>query len=150
MTQAEKIMVVVHPGSACGSADMNIGEGAGWLREALARDIMSWPHDMMIVDGELSDEIPHYAVLALAFENAADNRNRRMLRHRACDADGAGWTDSVRDAFASQWPGGPHRILVTGAWLHPDGGGCVGAVVDKLHEHEHKVEIAASTLRLEA
>ena len=145
MTEAREVMVVVHPGSACGSADFNLGDEAGRAREVLARDIMAWAGDMLVVDGVLSDEIGHYALLAIALENAGDQKEARFVRCRACDDDGE-WPHIVRRTFDREWPGGPHRVTVTGAWLHDDGGGCVGAVAEALRAH--RVNVADSALRL--
>lgn len=61
------MLVVVHPGSACGSADFNLGliEGSR-VRERLARTILGWTDEIVVVDNDLSDELETYAMLGLA------------------------------------------------------------------------------------
>jgi hypothetical protein len=145
MPDEERILVVVHPGSACGSADFNLGTEAGPAREALAVEIMTWPHAMLVVDGDLNDEIEHYAMLAIALENAGDVKERKMIRVQACDPT-EGWPEIVGKALDDEWPGGPHDVLVTGAWVEPDDGGCVNAVVQAVGRH--RVAVAPTALRL--
>ena len=49
---------MVHPGSACGSADMNLGgAAASAARAALASEIDAWHGEIAVIDGELSDEL---------------------------------------------------------------------------------------------
>lgn len=145
MGDGERILVVVHPGSACGSADFNLGTDAGAAREALAAEIMAWSDDMLVIDGDLSDELEHYAVLAIALDNAGDDKRRRMVRTVACDLH-EGWPAMVGTTVDAEWPNGPHDILITGAWLHGDGGGCVNAVLQAVGHH--KVDVARSVMRL--
>lgn len=128
-------MVLVHPGSACGSADFNLGDGAAELRNALAREVMEWEHDLLVIDGELSDELEHYPVMGIALDNASDRRDRRIVRLVACDLTLDDWPSAVAHRFSSDWPGGPHDVTITGAWLHEDGGGCVNAVAQVISRH---------------
>ena len=142
----EKIMVLVHPGTACGTADYNLGDEAPGLRDALAFEVMAWEHDLFVIDGEMSDELQHYAMLGLAVENALDARNRRVVRHKACDFAHPEWTDGVGRRFDQVWPGGPHDVTITGAWAQEDGRGCVDMMVDRLRDHA--VVISSTVLRL--
>lgn len=140
------IMIVVHPGSACGSADFNLGKDAPAMRGALAREISAWRDDIMIVDGVLSDELPHYALLDVAIVNASDRPGRRLVRHRACDADGAAWPQSAAERFSAEWPGGPHLVMLTGAWAEADGSGCVNAVARAISGHAVTVSTNALSI----
>lgn len=133
-------MILVHPGSTCGSADFNLGIEAGALREALAAEVQAWPHDMMIVYDALSDELEHYAVLGLVIENAKERSGRRVIDEKACDQTGAHWPEIVRSRFTQEWPEGPYKITVTGAWYSDDGSaGCVNSVAQALNGHDIKI-----------
>ena len=58
------ILVLVHPGSACGSADMNLGKfEARAARAELAYELDYWHGTLLVIDGELSDELPWYPQL---------------------------------------------------------------------------------------
>lgn len=129
------IMIVVHPGSACGSADFNLGLEAPSLRDQLAQEISNWPHDILIVDGELSDELQYYATMGIAIANAQDG-GKKCVRVKACDMTMEQWPDHVADCFEREWPGGPYKLYLTGAWYHDDGTGCVNAVAEKLSSHD--------------
>lgn len=128
-------MVLVHPGSACGSADFNLGHEGPTARHALAREVMAWRDDLLVVDGELSDELLVYPVMGIALESAADHKERIMFREVACDMTVDNWPEVVARRFEEMWPGGPHEVHVTGAWKHDDGSGCVNAVADVLDSH---------------
>lgn len=141
-----RIMVLVHPGSACGSADFNLGDASAAARNALAREIMAWEHDLFVIDGELSDELIHYPAMGIALESAADRDDRRIVRQIACDLTVEDWPNVVAQRFATDWPGGPHHVHVTGAWVHGDGSGCVNTVAEIMSSH--KVTISGTALRL--
>jgi hypothetical protein len=65
MTQ--KLLVIVHPGSACGSADFNLGKfEARAARDTLRGAIEDWEGGVIVIDGELSDELEHVPSLARA------------------------------------------------------------------------------------
>lgn len=145
MNGSRDILIVVHPGSACGSADFNLELDAGPSREALAAEIHRWPHDLMIVDGELSSELDHYAILGLAIQNATERDGRRVVRQHACDFSTPDWPDVVRQRYHAEWPNGPHRVTITGAWYGDDGHGCVNAVATALGDQD--VTVSASALR---
>lgn len=116
------MLVVVHPGSACGSADFNLGlmEGAK-ARERLARTITNWPGQIVIIDGELSDELGVYAHLGLAIENA--QTARRVTRVDA-DASVQDWAANASRVIKSRMQDG--KVHLTGAWRHSDGSdGCI-------------------------
>lgn len=116
------MLVVVHPGSACGSADFNLGmiEGAR-ARERLARTISSWAGDIIVVDGELSDELNVYAHLGLAIANA---ETAGKVTRVSADAGEPTWADHASSIIKSRLKDG--KVHLTGAWHHGDGSdGCI-------------------------
>lgn len=135
-TVNKNVMVLVHPGSACGSADFNLGDEAAPLRDALASEIMKWKGDVFILDGELSDELDHYATLGLAVQACKDTSDQHVVREMACALTMENWVDVAMKRFEAEWPGGPHRILLTGAWTEPDKSGCVDAMAEALGGHD--------------
>lgn len=147
MTTANKIMVLVHPGSACGSADFNIGISAGAMREALAAEIQAWEHDILIVRNSLCDELKHYAVLGIVLDNAAEKPGRRVVEEHACDQTGPHWPEIVKTRFQAEWPAGPHEVLLTGAWYDEmSENGCINAVAEMLSNH--LVTVSHNALRV--
>jgi hypothetical protein len=91
MNTEGKIMVVVHPGSACGSADFNIGFMlAQKYRRALCGRLERWLGGLVILDGELSDELSSYPALKDALEETfarASAGGRVAIRSPAEDPD---------------------------------------------------------------
>ncbi len=148
MPDAKKLLILVHPGSACGSADFNLGDEGPAARGALAREIMDWQHDMLIVDGALSDELAIYPVMGIAIENTLDQNDRLVVREVACDFTFERWPEKVAKKLSEMWPGGPHDVRITGAWVHEDGTGCVNAVKEAIAPSGHRIEISTTALLL--
>jgi hypothetical protein len=134
----EPVLFVVHPGSACGSADANLGaEDAAVCRGALASDIAAWRGSVVVIDSVLSSELrrPRYANLCRAIETALSRAKIAgfvSTRVTGDDAMGAGGNQSQAAAKVvrrhSILPG-THRIELTGCWHHPNGlYGCVNDV----------------------
>jgi hypothetical protein len=70
----DPVLIVVHPGSACGSADFHMGRSlADDCRQLLIKRLDAWQSHVVILDGELSDELTDYP----AFNEALDNVMRR-------------------------------------------------------------------------
>lgn len=148
--ETPSILVVVHPGSLCGSAISNLGRlEADGARSEIHHQIADHNGPIVVIDGALSDEIaPH--------EN--DNINAAIDRSQAsgypafriwgCDSGEepfAGWkprgvtrTIGVRDsqetaihAISNLLPEMP--LEVTGAWATPDhSSGCASSVFKEL------------------
>lgn len=58
MSGNTEILVIVHPGSACGSAEMNLGkDNAQVQRLDMQQLIEGWEGGVVIIDGTLSDEL---------------------------------------------------------------------------------------------
>jgi len=127
----ERVLVVVHPGSACGSATYNLGRTeAQSARGELADELTRWDGGVVVVDGELSDELPYYPHLANAIDGAlarAAAAGHLSVRLEGDDPDQV----AVIEALAAEqnWKERGVTCAVTGAWFHPkDGSGCVGGV----------------------
>lgn len=129
--QTEKtLLIAVHPGSACGSADFNIGKfEARAYRDGIVSELNSWVGPVLIVDGELSDELPHYPVLNAAIDSAlsrADASGFGSGRIYACAMNTPDWPQKVASAVSKLKVSRDTSIGLTGAWYSPNGGdGCV-------------------------
>lgn len=171
------LLVVVHPGSLFGSADMNIGpEAAGEARRRVFEEIYTHDGPIVVIDGALSDEISpsDRAILEEALEDAACNRDlaMRLWGDDAGMAPPSDWSgrgrlpgspslafDSQMDAARALLQGFPdllarRRCVVTGAWASDDGmSGCVNAVADVLREMAGPggdIRVSEAAARLEA
>lgn len=115
----KRLLVVVHPGSACGSADFNLGsQQAGEDRSFLAQDIAAWRDEVLVIDGNLSDELPKYPNL----NNALVGKNRIF----ACAEETDNWPRVVAKALHSF--DRETSIQITGAWFSTNDSGCVNTV----------------------
>lgn len=145
-----RVLIIVHPGSACGSADFNLGIEAAALRDAMAEEVARWDGDIHIIDGELSDELHHYARLGLAIECAIERAlttDRKVKRTMACALNDPNWTKKVSADFACLWPGTRNNVLLTGAWHHADGSGCINAIHNVIGPQE-RIAISERAMRL--
>ncbi len=147
----ETLLVVVHPGSACGSADFNLGATtAAHRRRTLIADLDAWSGPLLVIEGSLG----LYRSMALAVDAALHRaRSAKLLAGRiwGCDDVPPHQDDAVRSA-AQLYQLSPRRwrISVTGAWTDGDGGGgCVGDVATTFRSLGFTVEIRPSALRLE-
>jgi hypothetical protein len=148
------VLILVHPGSACGSANYNLGpQLAASHREQLAHDLSQWTGDMLVIDGELSDELrgPAFRHLGHAITNALGRSRAAGFRTRrswGCDNVPPHQTDRVR-AWIEDGTLDPKtmQISLTGAWYTEDGGGCVGDVQKALVNAGFDVSIRGSVVR---
>lgn len=145
----EAILIIVHPGSACGSANFNIGRTeANLAREALVMDMKSHEGPVVVVDGELSDELKHYPNLDKALREVIEvQENTGFLCSRivADDNTEGDWPEDVAQHVASRFK--PQKVNITGAWYYPDdSGGCVNAVYDALNAKGYLCEILESAV----
>lgn len=112
-----RVLVVVHPGSCCGSATALLGSSlASACRKDLVQELDEWTGDLLVMDGFLSDELPDYPALDQAIKRALD-RAPNALRVFACDNEGEHFTallpHFIRD---SPWAGDTQtRFCLTGA-----------------------------------
>jgi len=147
-----EVLVLVHPGSCCGSADLHLGKLARDAREAIRAELDAWGGGVLVADGGLSDELVLYPVFQRSIDRAvrrASERGLPSVRVLACDESAPGvWPSLVADAVAKASPGPPGSACVTGAWLYDgESRGCVGAVAEALSARGWRVRVSASALR---
>lgn len=150
---APKVLVLVHPGSACGSADFNIGKfEARASRDALAHELGTWDGALFVIDGALSDELADYPALdnainlALAKAAAAGRIAKRVM------GDDPDQVDRVRELAALMGAAARRATFqVTGAWYDPaDQEGCVNSVVNTLREMGCSAAASDDAIRIDA
>lgn len=141
-----RVLVVVHPGSCCGSATENLGRGlADDCRADLVRELDVWKGDVLVLDGALSDELQTCPDLDRALK-AAVARAPHGRRIHACD-DVPPHPDAALPAFLRnmKWRPGEVAMTVTGAWYDPgDRFGCVNGVMDILRRRGFEAFVADS------
>lgn len=135
-----RLLIVVHPGSCCGSADMNCGdEAAASIRTALAEDLADWAGGIAVIDGDLSSQLRQraYRDFGLSLESAlqrAAEHGLTAIRIRGCSMEEFDQTRAavvLADNLALA--AGGWTVEITGAWYEPGGGeGCVNSVVEAL------------------
>lgn len=130
----KQLLILVHPGSLCGSADMNIGKfEARAGRDSICSELSAWQGSLLVLDGEFSDELPNYPQLDRAICGAvgavvADDEFRVRL-----PADDPEHADIAVAFLQSKDVALNTSIGVTGAWYSPENThGCVNAVFDAL------------------
>lgn len=134
------LLIVVHPGSACGSADFNLGPAeAGRAREVLAEDLDAWTGPIAVIDGDLSAELRQrsYRDLGTALEGALERAaegGHRSLRMRGDNEEEFDQAAAAEAIVADlQLAGGGWRVELTGAWFDPERrDGCVNSVAQVL------------------
>lgn len=134
---SQHVLVVVHPGSACGSADFNLGKyEARSARDELVSEIKNWTGGVIVIDGDFSDELPDYpalneAILGVLFRAKLSGQvsDRRQGQDPAQVRVIGEVIDGLElDLLAT-------TFHVTGAWHiadHPTMTGCVGSVQEEL------------------
>ena len=139
--RGKSVLVIVHPGSACGSADFNLGSTeAAEARYALGRTIHNWQGPAVVLNNEFKGELSFYAQIGLALSSLRD-----PIEVDACASDPR-WTEIARSTLTGS--AGEHFVL-TGAWHHPaDRSGCIDAVSGILDEEGLDWEIAPCAFRL--
>lgn len=140
------ILVIVHPGSACGSADFHLGRSqAGAERDGLVIEINGWQGGVIVVDGELSDELPRYGELNAAILGClarAASKQLTSMRVFACDNLTADWPAKVKRTIARLKLPKETRFVVTGAWYcRDDTSGCVNTAYDIVASLGYPVEV---------
>lgn len=124
------LLIVVHPGSLCGSADFNLGDEAAAAREAVLNELKEWTGDVLVLDSWTSDELPIFPLLDQAIIDAvlrAPSFGERLEDEDPDEPDLA--VNHLADRSISL----DTPIFLTGAWYHPDDdNGCVNANRDAL------------------
>lgn len=148
---ATPILVLVHPGSACGSANFNIGrDEARGARDCLAHELRNWIGGVIVLDGELSDELPSYPDFANAIDEAlakARADGHVAIRTMASDPDQIRVIKEIVEQLGE--PAMRATFTVTGAWYHPEERYCVGSVIDALREIGCTADVCESAVQLE-
>lgn len=150
-----KVTILVHPGSACGSADFNLGKyEARAGREGLVHDMEATDGDVFVIDGSLSVELPEHpgldGAIAKALADAAA-RGDRQARIMGSDDEEFNQCDAARELI-SRYSLLPerHSIVLTGAWYDPDDEeGCVNSVYDVFSEAGFSVDVSDNALSID-
>jgi hypothetical protein len=145
------ILVLVHPGSACGSADFNLGKAEGRAaRDMLCSEMDSWNGDLIVIDGALSDELDHYPVLDASIKSALDRAKKADVISIRAYGDDPDQVDVIKALVPQLGARGIQaQYVVTGAWYHPeDGSGCVGSVIEALAEIGCEAKVSESAVSL--
>lgn len=134
--QMNEFLVLVHPGSACGSANDNIGKwAANGARDGLVMELDNWRGSVIVLETDLSDEIVNYPLLDQAINNALQRAKADGLVSLRLMGEDPQQKDFIRDFVNTLTPEQKKTATfeVTGAWFYrEDGGGCVGGVYDAL------------------
>jgi hypothetical protein len=149
----EPLLILVHPGSACGSADFNLGRSVAKAeRQGLITDLNNSNGGLLVVDGDISDELPRYPALKGAIDEAlARAKSRGLIAQRvfACDMKTTNWPTKVKKMVQNMQLDPQTPIEVTGAWVDGETG-CVVAVYQTLQSLGFKnLVISQNALRLE-
>ena len=151
------LLIVVHPGSCCGSADFNCGNDAAEAsRETLAEDLDGWLGALAVIDGDLSSELRlrAYRSLGSALEAALERAAAAGLpaiRIRGGDEDEFDQVAAALSLAATLGLAeGDWTVEVTGAWYDPAGSdGCVNSVVEALESVGVSASVRASAATLD-
>ncbi len=156
----QSILIVVHPGSACGSANFNLGRNlADGCREVLTNDILAWQGPIIVIDSDLSSDLedPRFADLGAAIAEATERARaagRLGLRVVGSD-DTLPGEDNQSQAISGvvacyQLSPDQHRFEVTGCWYDPEEDyGCVNDVRDTLAAAGFDTSIRDSAISLD-
>jgi hypothetical protein len=146
--QAEsRILVIVHPGSCCGSADFNIGSDASEYRRVLVNFVQRWNGAVIVMRGELDDELSYgrYAALGGAITQAlsrAKASGHLSLSVSAHDPAQVTKMQGILKKAAAYGITPETRFILTGAWVYSDTTGCVGSVNEVLMNAGYATEIS--------
>jgi hypothetical protein len=162
MTASERrpgsgLLVIVHPGSACGSADFNLQRGPA--REARARmvaEIDAWSGDICVIDGLGSEELSERRFSALNFairhalrrnREAGFTTGRRWGSDSNMDSDHRHATRRlIRDRKLVP---ASTEVVLTGAWYDPhDIAGCVNDVRKEFETRGFSARVMGGTMTM--
>lgn len=151
MSGRTQVLLLVHPGSCCGSADFNLGRGeARSARELLISELDDWQGPAIVMDGDLSSDLGHYPAIDKAIRNLLA-RDPRSLRFFGCDNVGEHFTRLLPGVIAGSVFSDREKFgfSVTGAWYDPDNrSGCVNASIRELRKRRIDCELLDSAFHL--
>lgn len=137
------VLVIVHPGSACGSADENLGrDNATYQRLEMQMAVENWEGAVVVIDGELSDELSGWRSAWKDWGDAVDQavsraKEQGLLGLRVMGDDSAAYNqqDAIRDVVKEHGLTPENATFtLTGAWVEDNGDGCVHSVREVLEE----------------
>lgn len=152
----EPVLIVVHPGSCCGSANLNLGRyDARAARDGLSSELARWNGHIAVIDGDLSDDLSDYPIFnrgitdALARNASAGFKSRRIDGYAAADFDQVAAAAALVADLGLSPQANP--IKLTGAWTHGEesDSGCIDDVYSTLAAAGFSVDILDSAFLLE-
>lgn len=150
--EANQVLILVHPGSACGSADFNLGDTlARAERSRLVGEMSDWPGGVVVIDGDTSSELDCMPMFSGAIDSLLSRAKKSgRLARRVVGLDPE-QDDRVRELISELGePALKLQFTVSGAWYHSsDGSGCVGGVHAVLSELGCKSRISEFALDLD-
>ncbi len=153
MSEKAKLLVLVHPGSCCGSANFNLGRTEGMnARVNLEEELMEWSGDLLIVHSDLSDEISLYRDFDRAIQNAKSKANvvKEIVDWDESSSGMGAATRSWLSKKSCPWKPGSTDVSLTGAWHHVDEeGGCVNSFRDLFQDMGFDAQILDSAVVLQ-
>jgi hypothetical protein len=149
----ETILVIVHPGSACGSADFNYNSKsiAGAERDGLIMEFDNWQEGVIVIDGDLSTELSDYPELNRAIINVLERAKQNghiSIRKRGDDQYVSNQEWAIKFLLKKFKLHKGVRFQVTGAWAlgEDEGGGCVGSVCEAISSLGYTAEVSEMAL----
>lgn len=148
------VLIVVHPGSACGSADFNLGSYGAEARAFLIQDLQHWSGGVIVIDGDLSNELamPRFRPLDQAIKAALSQAAAKgAIAVRRAGNDPA--QGRVVRQIIKQLGLLPTmtKFSLTGAWVQSsDDGGCVADVHRVLMRMGFTADVRDSALDLDS
>lgn len=143
-----RILVIVHPGSACGSADFHLSKyDAQASRDGLVHEIEAWRGGVIVLSGELDDELANswYGRLGPAIDALLAHTKVEgtvSIRVKAHDPDQIRVIKRLLKKPENQ----ASEYVVTGAWAYEDGTGCVSSVVEAIQSLNFKATVSDTAL----
>lgn len=154
MPALQSVLIVVHPGSCCGSATFNLGRwDANASRDGLVIELDSWVGPIAVIDGDLSHELSGYPSLAVSLQEAIGRCSREGFPHLRIDGGEANaeQLNAAAALIADRLFLSPekHRIWLTGAWTHADDeDGCIDTIYNACADRGFMVDVRESAFVL--
>lgn len=127
--QHKHVLVVVHPGSLCGSLAMHCGDECDDIRERMAVEIEDFDGAVVTVLGGMEDEFDD------PWDRSTKNLGMALDDRSEWEVNGEPSEQGLRKAAAAiarRYPS--ESYVVTGAWNDRDGTGCVTTVANALKQ----------------